>query len=175
MAPEPSRDFERLLAQAGSAAAERLTAAGVAPAGLGSYIPPRRRLLGTRPERIQRIGSAWALGALLVTDEGTLLAAGQTLRAHTPKPHICYTSESAQRRDLLRLAAVRGGFREGETVHWDARELTETELSPSSVPVCVRDGMLAVRWALTAPATSARPITEYLTSRIELLLNDPAC
>lgn len=117
-----------------------------------------------------RTGSAWIVGRLLVTTDGELLAATHTLRAHVPKPHINYPSESARERDQLRHAAIRGGFREGETVHWDAQPIVAAELTDASAPVLLREGMLLVLWSSTAPVDSAKPLVDYLSEHIELLV-----
>ena len=164
-------DTATVVARAAADAAARLTAAEVSPDALGRFVPARRRLFGTRPPRIERVGSAWVVGRLLVSVTGELFAATHTLRAHVPKPHINYPSESARERDQLRHAAIRGGFREGETVHWDAVPIIASELTDTSVPVLVRDGMPMVIWSASAPAASAQPLPVYLDTRIELLLS----
>lgn len=164
-------DTAALLTRAARDAAARLMVAGVSPDALGRFVPARRRLLVNRPPRIVRDGSAWIVGRLLVSVDGELLAATHTLRAHVPKPHINYPSESARERDQLRHAAIRGGFREGETVHWDAVPIVAAELTEMSAPVLVRDGAPMVIWSPAAPAASAQPLPEYLDSRIDLLLH----
>ena len=176
---EPAEPLAALAADA----LERLRAAGVEPEAIGVYEPPRRRLLvGRRPARIVPAGRGWRLGVLLLDEAGRLLVAGETLRARTPPPILGYASESARERDALRHCAIRGGFAEGETVHWGARPLDFAALdgggdagpggaAPS--PVALRDGRLVVRWAPGAPLASATPIERYLDERVRLLIDPP--
>ncbi|NLT26700.1 MAG: glutaminase [Microbacteriaceae bacterium] len=172
---EPTELAERIAALA-ARAAERLRAAGVAAETIGEYAPPHRRRwwFGTRPARILAVGRGWRLGALVVTDDGRLLAGGETLRARTPPPILGYTSESARERDELRHAAIRGGAAEGETIHWGASPVDPAALDGASAPLAVRDGAPVVRWAPRTPLAAATPLETYLDERTGLLADPPA-
>ena len=161
--PHPRRDdLERL----GADTARALAARGRAPDGLGAFEPARRRLFGTRPARITRIGAGWRLGALVVATTGEIFVGGETLRAHVPPPVKGYTAESARERDELRHCAIRGGFAEGETVHW---QLVPLDAQAPAAPVAIRDGRLVVRWAPYAPIATAPSLEDYLAERVSLI------
>ncbi|WP_235829311.1 hypothetical protein [Gulosibacter macacae] len=162
--------FAEQLRAAAAEAAQQLRAAAIEPDAVAEYEPPRRRFIGTRAARMREIGRAWKLGALLVTDEGELLIAGETLRAHEPPPILGYTSESARERDALRHSAIRGGFTEGTTVHWATQPIDLDALDADSTPLAVRDGALVVRWSPRAPLSSAMPLQAYLAERVELAI-----
>lgn len=153
--------------------AERLRAAGVTPESLGEYQPARRKFLRTVPAKIVPAGRVWRLGVLLVGETGELFTAGSTLRAHEPPPILGYTSESARARDALRHAAIRGGFAEGTTVHYDARLVDAAHGAKLPEPLVHRDGELVVRWNARAPLNSAMPLSHYLDERAELLIHPP--
>lgn len=157
------------LRRAAADAVAALTAAGCPPDGLGAYEPPRRRLFGTRPARIIRVGSGWRLGVLVVASDGAVFSGGSTLRAHVPPPVKGYTADSARERDELRHCAIRGGFAEGETVHWALEPVVAEAVGASTSPLALRDGRLVVRWAPRAPIAGAPSLEAYLAERAGLL------
>ncbi|MDJ1370547.1 hypothetical protein [Gulosibacter molinativorax] len=152
---------------------DALLAAGIATEAVGEYEAPRRRFLILRPERIAPLTRAWRLGVLLIDEDGNVRAAGATLRAHEPPPILGYASESARRRDAMRHAAIRGGFAEGETVHFDTALIDESVVINETGPVSLRDGELVVRWHTNTPLISAIPLARYLSERVDLLMHPP--
>ncbi len=64
-----------------------------------------------RGRRIVRVGEAWHLGVILLTDTHAL-ATAEVLRAADPGRRG-YTAESARARAERRALALRGGFHEG--------------------------------------------------------------
>lgn len=133
--------------------------------------PASRRILGiARSPRIVRRGSAWHLGALLLTDDG-VLATGEIIRARQAAPRG-FTAESQRQRAELRAAAFRGGFAEGETVHigWQVLDLDAVRRGSPSGPLAVVDGIASVRWSAAAGFV---PLEGYLADRIDLLRNPP--
>lgn len=152
---------------------DRLLAAEIPTEAVGAYESSRRRFLFTRAERIVPLTRAWRLGILLIDEEGQLRSAGATLRAHQPPAILGYASESARHRDELRHAAIRGGFAEGETVHYDTYVIDCEIVRAETGPISLRDGRPVVRWHLNTSLTSAIPLEQYLEERLELLIHPP--
>jgi hypothetical protein len=142
----------RLLADA------RAALAGVPKEGLGEERSSR-----WRGDRILRIGDAWHVGVLLLTDDH-VLATGEVLRAADPGRRG-YTAESARERAARRQMALHGGFREGAHVGWSAIDVDAVDAGGASGPLAMRDGVVSVRWS----GTSWRPLESYLQEQIELL------
>lgn len=111
---------------------------------------------------------------LLVDDSGRLRASGATLRAHEPPPILGYPAESARERDELRHAAIRGGFAEGEVVHYRTRIITGESIAAGGDPVSLRAGEPVVRWHPNADLISAIPLERYLWERMDLLIHPPS-
>lgn len=143
-----------------------LDAARVALAGVAKEALGEERSSRWRGERIVRIGQAWHVGVLLLTDD-RVLATGEVLRAADPGRRG-YTAESARERAARRQMALRGGFREGEVVHvgWSVIELDAVDAGDASGPLAMRDGVVSVRWS----GDSWRPLEGYLSEQVELLL-----
>ncbi|CAH0201015.1 MULTISPECIES: glutaminase [unclassified Microbacterium] len=144
----------RLLADA------RTVLAGIPKEGLGEERSSR-----WRGDRILRIGEAWHVGVLLLTDD-RVLATGEVLRAADPGRRG-YTAESARERAARRQMALRGGFREGEVAHvgWSVIDVDAVDAGGASGPLAMRDGVVSVRWS----GASWRPLEEYLREQLELL------
>ncbi|MBO9625952.1 MAG: glutaminase [Microbacterium sp.] len=142
-----------------AAAVERL--ADAPKEGLGEERDSR-----WRGRRIVRVGEAWHLGVLLLTDTHAL-ATGEVLRAADPGRRG-YTAESARERAVRRQEALRGGFDEGEVVHvgWSVIDLAAVDAGGSSGPLATIDGVPSVRWSA---AGGFMPLESYLRERIELL------
>ncbi len=143
--------------------------AGVPQEALGRWATPGRVL--RRAPRIERVGSAWRLGALLLTEDGDVLAVGDVVRA-AEEVRRGYAAESARRRAAQRAAAVRGGFRPGETVHvgWQELDLDAVERGEASGPLFVAGGTAMIRWSAAGEPV---PLVEYLRDRAALLLDPP--
>jgi len=141
-------------------AAARTAVAGIAKEGLGEERSSR-----WRGERIVRVGEAWHVGVLLLTDDGAL-ATGEVLRAADPGRRG-YTAESARERAARRQMALRGGFAEGEVVHvgWSVIDADAVDAGGSSGPLAMRDGVVSVLWS----GRSYRPLEDYLHEQIELM------
>ncbi|MGN6221132.1 MAG: glutaminase [Microbacterium sp.] len=148
------------------AARARLTAEAAPREALGELVVPRRILGVARAARIERRGTAWHLGALLLTDDA-VLATGEIVRARQ-EARRGYTAESQRQRSELAFAARRGGFAEGETVHVGWRAL---RLDPLDAPLAVQDGIPSIRWSA---AGALMPLQVYLDERVALLIDPPA-
>lgn len=135
--------------------------AGLPREGLGEERHSRWR--GTR---IVRVGEAWHLGVLLLT-ETHVLATAEVLRAAEPGRRG-YTAESARERAERRALALRGGFAEGEVAHvgWTVLDVAAVDAGGASGPVAVVDGVASVRWST---AGGWMPLEAYLRERVELL------
>lgn len=131
------------------------------------------RLLHRAP-RIERVGEAWRLGALLlpVGDAEAVLAVGEVVRA-APEVRRGYSAESARARAAERAAAVRGGFRPGEVVHvdWQPIDLDAVASGEASGPLLPNGDQPLIRWSAAADPA---PLAGYLRERVELLVHPPA-
>ena len=154
----------------------RARLAGAPQEALGELIEPRRLFGIARAPRIERRGTAWHLGVLLLTDDA-VLATGDVIRARQ-QARRGYTAESQRRRAELAAAARRGGFAEGETVHIGWRVLNSDALAgadageggASRVLIDV-NGVPSVRWSTSG---GLMPLEAYLAERIALLREPPA-
>lgn len=119
-----------------------------------------------RGHRIVRVGEAWHLGVLLLTDADAL-ATAEVLRA-AEMGRRGYTAESARDRAERRALALRGGFRAGEVVHvgWTAIDVAAVDGGGSSGPLAMIDGVPSVRWSAAGGFMS---LERYLRERVELL------
>ncbi|WP_407357778.1 glutaminase [Microbacterium sp. LTA6] len=139
----------------------RAALAGAPQEGLGEERSSR-----WRGRRIVRVGSAWHLGVLLLTDT-RVLATAEVLRAADPGRRG-YTAESARARAARREEALRGGFAEGEVVHvgWSVVDVSAVDAGGSSGPLAVVDAVVSVHWS---SAGGYMPLATYLRERVELL------
>lgn len=119
-----------------------------------------------RGRRIVRVGAAWHLGVLLLTDT-QVFATAEVLRAADPGRRG-YTAESARERAARREEALRGGFHEGEVVHvgWTVIDVPVVDAGGASGPLAVVDGVPSVRWS---SAGGFMPLDAYLRERVALL------
>lgn len=98
-----------------------LAAAGARDEALATYMPARRVLgLIPRPARLRPVGRVWRLGAFLLTPEGELLRTGKVIRVAGLDRRRSVVAASITEHHELAQAARRGGYREGETVNFDA-------------------------------------------------------
>lgn len=139
----------------------RVALAGVPREALGEH--RRSRFRG---ERIVRVGSAWHVGVLLLTDDEAL-AVGEVLRA-ADAGRRGYTAESARLRAERRDQARRGGFAEGEVLHlgWTRIDVAAVDVGGASGPLESVGGIPHVRWSA---AGELRPLADYLAERVALL------
>jgi len=159
----PAADLQALFA----GARERLRDAPQEALGVRA---PRGRILRRAP-RIVPAGSAWRLGVLLLVPDGEVLAVGEVLRA-APEVRRGYTAESARVRAATRAAAVRGGFRPGETVHvgWERLDLDALGRGAAAGPLRLVDGTPMIRWSSAGALTT---LDDYLRDRVALLIAPP--
>jgi hypothetical protein len=153
-----------------AAARERLV--GVPTEPLGELIAPRRVLGVARTPRIVHRGSAWHLGALLLTDRA-VLATGEIVRSRREAPRG-FTAQSQQRRSELAAAAFRGGFAEGTPVHigWRELDLDDAGIAADAASGLLAsvDGVVSIRWS---PTGGYVPLAAYIDERVELLRHPP--
>ncbi|MGM7698706.1 glutaminase [Microbacterium sp. A84] len=142
-------------------AAARAALVGVPKEGLGEERSSR-----WRGDRIIRVGEAWHLGVLLLTDDQAL-ATAEVLRAADPGRRG-YTAESARERAARRQMALRGGFAEGEVAHvgWSVINVDAVDAGGSSGPLASIDGIPHVRWSNTG---AYMHLDTYLSERISLI------
>lgn len=133
---------------------------GIPKEGLGEERSSR-----WRGDRIVRVGEAWHIGVLLLTEDRTL-ATAEILRAADPGRRG-YTAESARERAARRQMALRGGFGEGEVAHigWTVVDVDAVDAGGSSGPLAMRDGVPMVNWS----GSAYRPLEAYLREQLELL------
>ncbi|WP_109211604.1 MULTISPECIES: glutaminase [Microbacterium] len=137
---------------------------------LGELVVPKRFLGLARAPRIDRRGSAWHLGVLLLTEDA-VFATGDILRARQ-EVRRGYPAESQRQRAELAAAAHRGGFAEGEIVHigWRMLQPGAVDRGKASAPLFAADGVPSVRWSA---AGGLIPLDAYLSERVALLLDPP--
>lgn len=106
-----------------AALAQRLAAAGARDEALAEYVPPRRRKLGLgeRPATMRPIGRVWRLGAFLLTPDGEVLGTGRVVHVARTERFRSVVANAITEHHELAKAAARGGYREGETVNFDAK------------------------------------------------------
>jgi len=143
--------------------AELVAAVRAALVGIPKEALGEERESRWRGARIVRVGEAWHVGVLLLTDD-RVLATGEVLRAGDPGRRG-YAAESARERAARREMALRGGFREGEIVHvgW----------SDGSSVLAVHDGVPVVRWSGPSTGSGAggfRPLEGYLREQVDFML-----
>lgn len=155
-------------------AVETLSAAGARQEALAELVPARRVLLIRREPVLRGVGSVWRLGVFLLDADAVLRATGSLVRA-TPPGRPQGLARSVEERRALRAAAQRGGFRDGETVNFDAPvvALDAEALRASTGPLFLRDGLPLVRWSAAAGDAVAREFGEYLAERADLAAHPP--
>lgn len=148
-------------------AIERLTTSGARDEALATFV--RRRLRGDVLVPVERV---WRLGVLLLGRSGALYATGTTFRIDELRFDNHQSNLASARREY-RAAALRAGFRPGETANVDAEPIVlDAALAVSDGPVILGPQGLQVRWN---PAGSAlTPFGTYLADRVGLLAEPPA-
>lgn len=119
-----------------------------------------------RGERVVRVGTAWRVGVLLIDDDA-VYEVRDIVRAGDPGRRG-YTADSARQRAGLRLQALRGGFTEGDVVHfgWTPIDVAAVDAGGVSGPLAMRDGEPVVRWSRHSGYVS---LDGYLREAIVLL------
>lgn len=148
--------------------AARARLQGVPKETLGVWRTPRKILgMGAEP-RIEPVGEAWHVGALLIGDD-YVAAVGEIIRSKDPGRRG-YTAESARERAAVRAAALRGRIPEGAVVHvgWSAVDLGLLGAGESQPPISVQDGIPMIRWSAAGGET---PLAGYLNERVSLLVD----
>ncbi|SDH82622.1 hypothetical protein [Agrococcus jejuensis] len=154
-------------------AVRRLAAAGAREEWLGEVVVPRRVLGVGRPPRIDRRGTVWRVGTLLIARDGAVHATGTTTRVTDPGRPQGLTA-SVELRRAERAAALAGGFALGEVVnHGTAPIAIDASLvdAPADAVLAIRDGVAWVRWGRT-PAERTR-LDAYLADQLDLLEHPP--
>lgn len=134
---------------------------GVPTEGLGEERSSR-----WRGERILRVGEAWHIGVLLITEDH-VFATGEVIRA-ADAGRRGYTAESARERAMRRQEALRGGFAEGEVAHvgWTVIDVAAVDAGGTSGPLSMIDGIPSVHWS---SAGGYMPLEAYLRERLDLM------
>lgn len=139
---------------------------------LAEYVPPRRKLGIPRPATMRVLGRVWRLGVLLLAEDGTLYAVGETLRVMDPGTRST-PSRTAEVRKALREAARRARIAEGETVNHGAFRIDLDAVDADTAPLALRDGLVHVRWNPVGAPGALVPLASYLSERIDLLVHPP--
>jgi len=170
---EPDDSIARVRATLAAAAA-RLRAGGARDEAIGEYVEPRRILGIRRDPTMRSLGRVWRLGAILLSDDGSIWATGSITRVTEPgRPQ--HQSTSAEIRRAYRAAALRGHFGAGDTVNHGAVPIPlDGSLRSSDGPVFLRGETAFVRWSTTAGDADAVLLEDYLADRVDLLVQPPA-
>lgn len=149
-----------------STASDLLDAARAALIGIPKEGLGEERSSRWRGDRIVRVGEAWHVGVLLLTDDHAL-ATAEILRAADPGRRG-YAAESARERAARRQLALKGGFAEGEIAHigWTVIDVDAVDAGGSSGPLASIDDVPQVRWSNTG---AYLPLEVYLRERVDLL------
>lgn len=138
---------------------------------LGQWRTPRRVLgIGAEP-KIVAVGTAWHIGAILLTDDAVAVV-GEVVRVSDPGRRG-YAAESARARAATRAAALRGRVPEGSTIHlgWRPVDVEQLDAGVVTDPFLLVDSVPMIRWSA---AGQPMPLADYLAERTELLLRPPA-
>jgi hypothetical protein len=83
-----------------------------------------RLLFFRRPSSIEPVGRAWRLGALLLSDDGSLYEVARVTRAVEPRDFSSDKTVAGEQRREQQRAAARGRFERGETVNHGFRTVS---------------------------------------------------
>lgn len=141
---------------------------------LGDYVPASTFLGFPRRAKLIDRGVVWRLGIFLMNKEGVLYRAGDNTRV-VETAHIQHVSAYRTERHELMDAAFRGGFPVGSVVNFNATEvlLDGEHLASSGAPIFSRGPQAFVRWRAGASEDDAVLFIDYMTERLELLVNPP--
>lgn len=163
--PASGRPADAAPTAAGVLSAARSRLAGAPQEALGDWAASRRLLGFGRAPRIVRVGSAWHVGVLLISDDG-VFATGEILRAREDVVRG-FTAQSQRERAERAAAAFRGGFAEGESVHlgWEEIDVARVDAGGASGPLGRAGDIPTVRWSA---AGGVRPLADYLDEMLSL-------
>jgi hypothetical protein len=86
-----------------------------------------RLLFIRRPSSIEPVSRAWRLGALLLSQDGSLYVVARVTRAIEPRDFSSDKTVAGQQRRDEQRAAARGRFTRGETVNHGYRPVSNDE------------------------------------------------
>ena len=116
------------------AIAAELAAAGARDEALAERRAARLALgFIPRPAVLAPTGRVWRLGDYLVTPDGGLLRTGQVVRVAGTDRRRSVVAATITEHHELALAARRGGYREGETVNYDASPVDLDAVDPAAL------------------------------------------
>ena len=141
---------------------------------LADYLPPRRVWgIPRGPKMIPRT-EGWHLGVLLIDIEGNIYKAGESTLVED-LPHTNHNSPYRAERRQYSDAAFRAGFPVGSVVYFDVELVSlDAEDLASSPGVIFTSGEHAyVRWRAGARNEDSVLFSDYISERIELLINPP--
>ena len=141
---------------------------------LAELIVPNKLLGIRRSGRLKRRGEAWRLGIFLMDADGDLFRAGETVRAES-LPHTDHNSAYKAERREIAYAAFRAGYSAGTVVNFGVSRINidAESFASGTSPLFVRDRNIFVRWRSGAPDVQAVVLKDYVTERLDLLLNPP--
>jgi hypothetical protein len=141
---------------------------------LAELIVPNKLLGIRRSGRLKRRGEVWRLGIFLMDANGDLFRAGETVRAES-LPHTDHNSAYKAERREIAYAAFRAGYSAGTVVNFGASRINidAESFASGTGPLFVRDRNIFVRWRSGAPDVQAVVLKDYVTERLDLLLNPP--
>ena len=141
---------------------------------LAELIVPNKLLGIRRSGRLKRRGEVWRLGIFLMDANGDLFRAGETVRAES-LPHTDHNSAYKAERREIAYAAFRAGYSAGTVVNFGASRINidAESFASGTSPLFVRDRNIFVRWRSGAPDAQAVVLKDYVTERLDLLLNPP--
>ena len=139
---------------------------------LAELIVPNRFLGIQRSGRFKRRGEAWRLGIFLMDANGDLSRAGETVRSEN-LPHTEHNSAYKAKRREIAYAAFRAGYAPGTVVNFGALwiKMDVESFAGEIGPLFVRGRNTFVRWRSGAPDAEAVVLKDYVTERLDLLLN----
>jgi hypothetical protein len=141
---------------------------------LAELIVPNKLLGIQRSGRLKRRGEVWRIGIFLMDANGELFRVGETVRADNV-PHTGHNSAYKAERRQIAHAVFSAGYTTGTVVNFGASRIgIDVESFASGTgPLFVRGRNTFVRWRSGAPDAEAVLLKDYVSERLDLLLNPP--